>query len=96
MNLSPRDPASFRMPEKFDDESVTEDSTSIKTTSPGRFSRTMSTSIWPLSRYLREFSRGRFPSGEFNEALSSAIEEFDQTAIYTNFTGMSGLMVDER
>ena len=29
-------------------------------------------------RYLHELSRGSFPSGEFNEALSSVIGEFDR------------------
>ena len=29
-------------------------------------------------RYLHERSRARFPSGEFNEALSSVIREFDR------------------
>lgn len=31
-------------------------------------------------RYLHEHSRARFPHGEFDEALSSVIREFDQTA----------------
>jgi hypothetical protein len=31
-------------------------------------------------RYLHELSRAGFPHGEFNEALSSVISEFDRTA----------------
>lgn len=31
-------------------------------------------------RYLHEHSSARFPDGEFNEALSSVIGEFDRTA----------------
>lgn len=33
--------------------------------------------VW---RYLHEHSSARFPDGEFNEALSSVIREFDWTA----------------
>jgi len=29
---------------------------------------------------MHELSRAKFPIGEFNEALSSVIREFDQTA----------------
>ena len=31
-------------------------------------------------RYLHELPNAKFPSGEFNEALSSVIREFDRTA----------------
>lgn len=31
-------------------------------------------------RYLHEMTRARFQNGEFNEALSAVIEEFDRTA----------------
>ena len=50
MNLSPHASASFRIPEKFDDETVAEDFTPIPTTSPRLFSITMSTSFLSLSR----------------------------------------------